>query len=158
MIDEQIFTDVSKALFPTLYRIGMSIVHSDADVQDAVQQAMMKAWIHRGNIVETKLRPWLTRVMVNECRNIQRDRMRMMPFEQMEDHTAAFIPPDLELAEAINVLPEKLRTPLLLKYSEFYSEKEVAETLQISIPAVKSRLYRARKALEKSLKVEVTFE
>ena len=158
MIDEQVFTDVSKALLPILFRIGMSILHSDADVQDAVQQAMMKAWIHRGKIVETKLRPWLTRVMVNECRNIQRDRMRVTPLAQMEDHTGAFVPPDLELADAVNVLPEKLRTPLLLKYSELFTEKEVAETLQISIPAVKNRLYRARKALAKNLKAGVTFE
>ena len=157
MIDEQIFADESKVLFPTLYRIGMSIVHSDADVQDAVQQALMKAWIHRGNIVETKLRPWLTRVMVNECRDIQRYRMRVTPLEQMEDHADVYVPPDWELAEAINALPEKLRTPLLLKYSECYAEKEVAETLQISMPAVKSRLYRARKALAKNLNVEVTF-
>jgi len=157
MIDERVFADMSKVLFQTLYRIGMSIVHSDADVQDAVQQALMKAWIHRGNISETKLRSWLTKVMVNECRNIQRDRMRVTPVEQIEDHTDIYSPPDMELAEAINVLPEKLRTPLLLKYSESYSEKEVAATLQISIPAVKNRLYRARKVLSKKLKVGVTF-
>ena len=83
--------------------------------------------------------------------------MRVAPLEHFEDHTDVFAPPDLELAEAINLLPEKLRTPLLLKYSESYSEKEVAETMQISIPAVKNRLYRARKTLAKNLKVEVTF-
>lgn len=157
MVDEKTFCDASKALFPTLYRIGMSIVHSDADAQDAVQQALMKAWIHRENIRKDKLRPWLTRTMINECRNIQRHRMRVTPVERM-DENGGYIPPDSSLAEAMEALPEKLRIPLLLKYGEHYCEKEVAQTLDITISTAKNRLYRARKALEKNLKAEVTFE
>ncbi len=157
MVDEKAFCDVSKILFPTLYRIGMSIVHSDADAQDAVQQALMKAWVHREKIHREKLRPWLTRTMINECRNIQRHRMRVTPVERM-DENGVYIPPDSGLAEAMAALPEKLRIPLLLKYGEHYCEKEVAQTLDITVSTVKNRLYRARKALEKNLKAEVTFE
>ena len=62
---------------------------------------------------------------------------------------------DLELREAINALPEALRTPLLLKYMEGMTEKEVAEALRLPVSSVKSRLFRARKLLKQELNEEV---
>ncbi len=49
---------------------------------------------------------------------------------------------------AIDALPEKLRTPLLLYYMENYLEREIAQALGISLVAVKNRLFRARKNLK----------
>lgn len=158
MVDKTTYEEAAQALFPTLYRICMSILHSSADAQDAVQQALMKAWVHRGKIQPEKLRAWITRVLINECRDIQRHRMRVTPVEEMMDAAAPYIPPDSDLLEAVDALPEALRIPFVLKYSESYTEKEIAETLRLSIPAVKNRLFRARKTLQKSLNAEVTFE
>jgi RNA polymerase sigma-70 factor (ECF subfamily) len=61
-------------------------------------------------------------------------------------------PEQSELREAIDLLPESLRTPLLLHYMECYNDKETAGALGISVVAVKNRLYRARKALKQQLK------
>ena len=114
---------------------------------DAVQQAAEKAWKASGRIHPGCEKAYITRIVINECRNIQRHRMRVVPsadfpvFRQEEK-------PDGELAEAIAELPEKYRTPLLLKYMEGYSEKEAAEALRISAAALKSRLFRARKLLK----------
>lgn len=156
MIDEATFTAETTALLPTLYRIGRSILHSDADAQDAVQQALEKAWANRAHVRTATFRAWLTRIAVNECRNIQRYRMRVTPVAEMKEN-GDYTPPDLDLAQALASLDEKLRLPLLLKYMEGYTEQEVAKTLGLSIPAVKNRLYRARRALEKMLSTEVTF-
>ena len=158
MVDETTFTLEAAALLPALYRICMSILHSDADAQDAVQQCLMKGWTKRASVQQERLRPWLTRIAVNECRNIQRYRRRVYPTDTFEPPRAQE-PPDMELKEAIGQMSENLRVPLLLKYRENYSEREIAEALHVPVSTVKNRLYRARHALEKSLKdVEVAFE
>ena len=66
---------------------------------------------------------------------------------------------DGALAVAMDALAEKLRTPLLLRYMEGFTEKEIAQALGITLPAVKSRLHRARRALREEMgDSEVTFE
>ena len=69
-----------------------------------------------------------------------------------------YMPPDMELRWAIERLPEKMRTPILLRYMEGYSEKEAASALRIPLSALKSRLFRARRQLEKFLKEEVELQ
>ncbi len=59
----------------------------------------------------------------------------------------------------MDALPERLRTPLLMRYMEGYSEREIAAALHVPVTTVKNRLFRARKALKKQLSgSEVTFE
>ena len=157
MMDKQRFNDEAQSLLPTLYRISMGILRSDADAQDAVQQALMKAWDRRAAVREGGFPAWVTRIVINECRNIQRQRMRVIPMDVMYEQQE-YQPPDLDLAEAIHTLPDKLRIPLLLKYGEGYSEKEIVEALRLPLPTVKSRLYRARNALQKTLRAEVCFQ
>ena len=157
MVDEQTYTEVSAALLPSLYRISMSILHSHPDAQDAVQQALLKAWAGRQKAYPTEYRAYLTRITINECRNIQRYRVRVQPTDAFPEE-AAPESRNTELWDAIARLPEKLRTVLLLKYMEQYAEREVAQALGISVAAVKNRLYRARKEMQKLFAMEVTFE
>lgn len=147
---EQFMTEVTAAS-ATLYRIGMSILRSEADTQDAVQQGLMKAWALREKARLETFRPWLTRIIVNECRNIQRHRKRVVSMAQAEPAGEAYIPENLALKAAIDALPEKLRTPLLLYHMENYLEREIAAALGLSVTAVKNRLFRARRALRAAL-------
>ena len=78
------------------------------------------------------------------------------PVERLPEQ--AYTPPDTNLREAIDALPENWRLPLLLKYMEGMSEKEAARALGITQGALKARLHRARKALEKALNEEVELE
>jgi RNA polymerase sigma-70 factor (ECF subfamily) len=54
--------------------------------------------------------------------------------------------------KSINKLPEKLRTPLLLKDIEGFSYQEIADTVQCEVGTVKSRIFRAREGLRNMLK------
>ena len=152
MISDDQFTRETTALTPTLYRISMSILRHEADCRDAVQQALLNVWAARGRLEETRFRAYLTRAVINECRNIQRKRMRETPIDEMPDIEYVMQPEQSELREAIDLLPESLRTPLLLHYMERFNEKETATALGITVVAVKNRLYRARKALKQQLK------
>lgn len=151
MISDEQFTRETLALTPVLFRLSMSILRQEADSRDAVQQALMKAWAARDRVDPKRFQPYLTRIVINECRNIQRQRMRVQPMAELPETGATFQPEETELGAAIALLPESLRTPLLLRYMENFSEKETAQALGLSVTAVKNRLFRARRALKQRL-------
>lgn len=153
-MDEAVFIALSEQLMPALYRTAYSIVGNRPDAEDAVQQALLKAWRARGRARPGAEKAWLTRIVLNECYSLLRRRRRELPSESLP-HTLAASPPDNTLREAIRALPESLRTPFLLKYMEGMSEKEVAAAMGLAVSSVKNRLYRARKSLRKLLKEEV---
>lgn len=154
MIDEKRFVSEVTALRDMLYRLSVSYLRSDADAQDAVQQAVESAWRHRGAVNPEAFRPWLVRIVVNECKTQLRRRKRMWPAEQIETAAAQQSAPDLALADALSRLPEQLRTPLLLHYMEGFSVKEVAKALRMTETAVRTRLFRARNRLREELSDE----
>lgn len=155
-MDQSSFEQLYCGMLPGLYRLAQSLLRHTADAQDAVQQAAVKAWQARDRMQPGWERAYLTRIVINECRNIQRQRQRVQPFDTLPERVET--PPETGLREAIEALPEALRLPLLLKYMEGYSEREAADALNISIPAMKSRLFRARRQLQKTLKEEVGLE
>ena len=157
MADRQEYERVAQEALPMLYKIAMGILRCDADARDAVQQALLKGWEKKENAQPGKFRWYLTRIVINEARNIQRFRMRVFPVEMPP--AAEQWPTDYrELYDAIFSLPEDLRLPLLLKYAQNLSEKEGAAALDIPVTTFKNRLHRARKTLRKNLDREVTFE
>ena len=157
MADRQEYERVAQDALPALYKIAMGILRSDADARDAVQQALLRGWEKKENAKEGKFQWYLTRILINECRNIQRHRMKVFPLDTPPKAEDA--PPDYQdLYDALYALPEELRLPLMLKYLQGASEKEGAAALRIPVTTFKNRLHRARKALRKLLDREVTFE
>lgn len=151
MIDETGFVRQVEAMQDMLYRLSISYLRHDQDAQDAVSQAIENAWKHRGQVQQEAFRPWLTRIVINECKTLLRKRRRLVPSDQMELYAGETPPPDLTLADALSRLPEKLRTPLLLHYMEGFPVSEVARALRVPDSTVRSRLYRARMALRAEL-------
>jgi RNA polymerase sigma-70 factor (ECF subfamily) len=153
MIDDATFIRVSREAMPSLYRISLGLLRRPQDAQDAVQQGLTNAWAARDRARGGSERAWITQIVIHECRNIQRYRQRVTPVETVE--TGEWTPPDRTLRDAVDALPPNLRLPLLLKYMEGMSEREVAQAMRLSVPAVKSRLLRARRGLQKLLNEEV---
>ena len=136
-------------LAPSLRRIAYSIVRNEHDAQDAVQQALLAVWARRECVEFARLKPYLTRAVMNACRDIQRARQKAIPMKEMPE--MSYQPPDGMLADAVERLPEELRLPLLLHYMEGYKLAEIAGALGQSLPQVTSRLFRARKRLKRML-------
>ena len=134
-----------------LYRLSVSYLHHDQDAQDAVSQAIENAWRHRDRVREDGFRPWLTRIVINQCRSMLRRRARVTPSDQLERLAGELPPPDLALRDALSRLPDGLRTPLLLHYMEGFSTDEVARALRIPGATVRSRMHRARLRLRAEL-------
>lgn len=143
------YEDEVERLAPSLRRIAYSIVHNEHDAQDAVQQALLAVWARRECVEFARLKPYLTRAVMNACRDIQRARQKAIPMKEMPE--MSYQPPDGMLADAVERLPEELRLPLLLHYMEGYKLAEIAGALGQSLPQVTSRLFRARKRLKRML-------
>ena len=148
-MDKTTFEALYRDMVPGLYRLAQSLLRHPADAQDAVQQAAVKAYLAAERIRPGGERAYFAKVVVNECRNLQRKRMRSLPVE--EPPAVAAREPDSDLKLAVEGLPERLRLPLLMKYMEGYSEREIAAALSLGVPAVKSRLFTARKKLRQAL-------
>lgn len=154
-IDE--FSRAVTALRPTLYRICRAQLRNPADREDAVQEAICRAWQKRRALRDPKaFDGWLIRILVNECHNLQRRGSRLVltdappePPATAENGRAA------ELLEAMDAMDEKLRLCVLLHYIEGYSVKEVARMLCIGESAAKQRLRRGRAKLREMLSEEV---
>ena len=145
-MDRTDFEQLYITLYPGLYRLAQSILHQEADAQDAVQQSAAKAWAAADRIGEGRERAYITRIVMNECRNIQRHRHRVMPVEEPRG-TGSPDAQDSELKTVVEALPETLRLPLLLRYMEGYSEQEAAAILRIPRNTLRARLKRARAKL-----------
>ncbi len=143
------YEDEVERLAPSLRRIACSIVRNEHDAQDAVQQALLAVWARRECVEFARLKPYLTRAVMNACRDIQRARQKAIPMKEMPE--MSYQPPDGVLADAVERLPEELRLPLLLHYMEGYKLAEIAGALGQSLPQVTSRLFRARKRLKRML-------
>ena len=143
------YEDEVERLAPSLRRIAYSIVRNEHDAQDAVQQALLAVWARRECVEFARLKPYLTRAVMNACRDIQRARQKAIPMKEMPE--MSYQPPDDVLADAVERLPEELRLPLLLQYMEGYKLAEIAGALGQSLPQVTSRLFRARKRLKRML-------
>ena len=143
------YGDEAERLAPSLRRIAYSIVRNEHDAQDAVQQALLAVWARRECVEFARLKPYLTRAVMNACRDIQRARQKAIPMKEIPE--MSYQPPDGMLADAVERLPEELRLPLLLHYMEGYKLAEIAGALGQSLPQVTSRLFRARKRLKRML-------
>ena len=143
------YGEAVERLAPSLRRIAYALVRNEHDAQDAVQQALLSVWARRERVEAERLKPYLTRAVINACRDIQRARQRITPMETLLEE--AYQPPDGALRDAVERLPEELRLPLLLHYMEGYKLAEIAGSLGQSLPQLTSRLFRARKMLRRML-------
>ena len=136
-----------------MYRVAWSILRNEADVQDALQDAVLKAWEKRDKLREEKyFRTWMTRILINVCYDTQRIHRKIVPLDEIPVQSS--FAPDPDLAMALEALPEKLRLPLVLCYSEGMTYEEAADVLRIPMTTLRGRIRRKKKELIKELDAE----
>ena len=151
MIGEEEFMREVSACERTLYRVSRSLLGSDADCADAVQEALLKAWKHRDRAEVSFFRPWLTRIVINECRTIGRRRARAPLAQEAPDVPAPQRDVSLETRDALQRLSAAHRLVLTLHYLEGFSLSEIAKMTRVPLGTVKYRIVQARRALRREL-------
>lgn len=147
-----------------IYNLALRMLGNPDDAADILQETFLKVYDHldkfRG---DSRLSTWIYRIAMNEAlMKIRRDKGKTVSidtFHSAEGETRALdledwaqkpldklITKELgeEMEKAVGLLPEDYRAVFLLRDVDGLSNAEIAEVLDISVPAVKSRLHRAR--------------
>lgn len=137
----------------TMYRVAKSLLRSDADCADAIQEAIVKAFTKIHTLREDGLaKTWLIRILLNECYTILRQKSRLVSIEDYPREERAADREDYsDLYEALSHLSEPARICVTLYYMEGYSVKEIASLLEVPESTVKNRLSRARNRMRSDL-------
>lgn len=149
--DKRWFTQEVRPMLDTLYHVAFALLQNDADAQDAAQSSVEQAYVALDSLKDrNKFRPWLIRILKNECYRILRQKSRYIPFDDLPDTCVE--PFDaLDLKAAFLRLSAESRLAVTLFYYEGYTISEIASMLGEPEGTVKSRLSRARRAMRKDL-------
>lgn len=167
--DGSAFRAIMQKYNQRLYRIARGILRHDADAEDAVQEAYLKAFAHldefRG---EASFATWLTRIAMNEALLRLRKRRATVPLGPPGPQ-AEIIPfplaatdadPERTMAQrqilqlierATDDLPEAYRTVFIMRVIEGLSVEDTAQLLALRPETVKTRLHRARRLIREQL-------
>ena len=161
------YDELCRRHFASALRAIRRITRSKEDAEDAMQDSLLKAYIHlKAFDGRSAFSTWLTSIAINSALMVLRKK-RTRPESQLDDD----IRPQLQLSDpaldpellfleqerhfvlrmAVRHLPRLLREVAKIRYSEEAPLSEVAERAHISVAATKSRLLRARKSLFRAL-------
>ncbi len=170
--DKRAMEDVLSRHGSRMYAVALQIARNETDAQEVLQDALIQVWQKIGSFEGRSAFPtWLHRVTVNAALMKLRKNKRFEQNVPLEDQGPDKDLPVLQLADpgegpdaevlrgelghrvqtAIEALPEPYRTTVILSDVEGLSLAEIGESMEASVPAVKSRLHRGRLALRKVL-------
>lgn len=138
------------------YRLAYSYVKNEQDALDIVQESAYRVIRDLDKLKERKyLSTWIYRIVINTAIDTLRKKKReTVSYEDIEIvHEDQYKEEDP--LEILNVLEDKDRALVILKYLEDWKLEEISEALDMNISTVKSRLYRALKKLKGILEREV---
>jgi RNA polymerase sigma-70 factor, ECF subfamily len=160
-VDPQAFlAELINVHSPSMFRVAVSIVHDPSLAEDVVQESIIKAWqaadSFRG---DASLRSWVLRITHNTAistlrkrREDVRDPMMLPEFGDRNDRSS----PDRQVAgrlmvdelwTALDTLDPVSRSIVILREVEGMAYEDISATLDLPLPTIKTRLFRARKAL-----------
>jgi RNA polymerase sigma-70 factor (ECF subfamily) len=170
--DVNAFVELIKRHADTVFLSTYRITGNRQDAEDALQESFLRAFIHMNKFQErSSFSTWLTRIAINSALMILRKKRSSSeisidrtdgsagdfetwePRSPWEDPESRYVRRERHelLRQAIQQLPPGFRDVIELRQAKDCSNQEIAQSLGISVPAVKSRLARARKALRTSL-------
>jgi RNA polymerase sigma-70 factor (ECF subfamily) len=167
--DHDAFAALLDGRLEATLRMAMAILGDEADARDVTQAAFVQAWVNLPSLRDPALFPaWFGRIVVNTARSALRGRkrrvVREVPVSALPDEATAFVSraaghedhtAELDrLERAFDRIGPAERTVLWLHHYEELSLAEIGARIGVPSRTVKSRLYTARRALERALQVE----
>lgn len=166
--DRKAFGRLVRRHTPARFALARAYLASDADAEDAVQEAFVKAFESLGQLRSAgRFAGWLARITANTCRDILRSTrdkvsladfatsVQVLPRVRGQLLTPATLASRGERCDAVKAavgrLPEHQRVAIMLYYTNDMTYRQMAEYLEVPMTTVKSRLHRAKKALERHL-------
>ena len=158
--DDVAFGMLVQARVQATLRTARAILGNEAEAQEVTQEAFVSAWTNLPTLRDVdRFDAWLNRIVRNRCRDVlrQRGRVRQIDIAEMEMPTTDNAAAGLETASLLAAF-DRLRLDdrqiLVLHHLHDLSMAEVARQLGIPVGTAKSRLWNARRALERAMEAE----
>jgi RNA polymerase sigma-70 factor (ECF subfamily) len=161
--DQRAFGLLVQAYQKPVFNLTYRMLGNAQEAEDAAQETFLRAYSSlRQYQPEHKFSTWLFAIANHHC--IDRLRKRRVSFVSIEDNPvlenmsgespqperqALLVEQSVEMQKLLQELEPEYRMPLVLRYWEDYSYEEIATAMDITVPAVKSRLFRARQQIAK---------
>lgn len=161
--EKEQFRHIIKACNLPLYRVAIVILKQEADAEDAMQSAYLKAFQHLSTFrKESSFVTWITRILINECKMVLRSKKPTITLEDSEanvQHVKADNPIEMMYKKQINELVEQTVLSLPEKYRLIYTFREINEvsteetalTLGLTQENVKVQLHRAKTIIKENI-------
>ena len=143
-----------------MYRLAYTRLHNKMDAEDAVQSAFLQALRFCGSLKKDEsFLPWLIRIVLNECNNIRRVRLRRpeevadgeklnrVPTQDLEERAVL----RMDLSYAFGSLEEKYRTPVAMLFLHGFSSEEIARRLNVTRSSVSGMVRRGKEKLREAM-------
>lgn len=125
--------------------------------KDAVQEAFIRVYrsLHSFD-TDRPFKPWFYRILINECSRLLRKRPRVISLNRLCDEEGYQVADReredyMDLYNAVLSLKDIYRIPVVLKYLHGFTEREVADIMELNQNTVKTRLLKAREMIRKKL-------
>ena len=167
--DHDAFAEIVALRFPQTFRTVLAILGNEADARDTTQAIFVQAWRSLPQLRDPALFPaWFGRIVVNTARTSMRGRrrrvVREIPVSVLPEEGGAIAAPDAghedrtaeldRIGRALDRLPPAERTVLWLHYYEDLPLADIGDRMGVPVGTVKSRLFTARRSLDRALRVE----
>lgn len=150
--DERAFAELVRPCQGTLYAAAMAITKNHQDALDAVQDGILKGWQKFTTLRDDQyFSTWLTRIVIRSAIDITRRRKPTSALPEDVPYAGGGHDRRLDVRRAIEALEQKSRVVAMLYYFEDMAVKDIARALGIRQGTVKSRLFRAREVLKRTL-------
>lgn len=158
--DQDAFGRLIEPRAPQLLRTARAILGSESDAYEAAQEALVAAWVRLPTLRDTdRFDAWLTRTLVNKCRDALRRRGRVREIDLDATNLVASDANEERAAQAavaaaFDRLSIDERSILVLHHLDDLPVAQIACQLGIPVGTAKSRLWSARRHLERALEAE----
>lgn len=147
-IQKEVFAELVRENKVPMYRLAYGILRNQMDAEDAVSEAVVKAFERLNSLRDPeKFKPWMMQIVANEARKLYGKKKRVDLVEDASEMKLYHEDTKNELWDIVVRLDEKSRAVVILFYYEQLSLKEIGGVLDISEGTVKSRLFRAKEKL-----------
>lgn len=141
-----------------LYRMAYTYVKNEEEALEIFQQTVLQAIesIHQLK-KPAYFSTWLTRICINKALAVLKKNKKLVVMDEVEEQrtendSSAAIAQQLDVANALSLLPEKYKTALMLRYYRDFTVKQIAEVMNCPEGSVKTILHRGLALLKKDLK------
>lgn len=170
-MDKTTFNQIYKDYNGMVYNLSLSYLQNIEEAEEVMQDVFLKVYEKYDSFKgKSSLKTWIYRITINKNLDFIKAKKRAKRFgflavingdsKNQESPLVNFNHPGVELEDKealsvlfqkINSLPERQKTALILKYIEGFSQKEIANTMELKEKAVESLLSRAKRSLKNKL-------